>query len=158
MAGFDFDRGRSNNMVEAESRGCLTAGRWGKRYGVSAAAVVAIMQPTEAHHTGTGRRGRSRLTAVLPGELVPTAEQLAAMRAFDTGDRPQVAGVYLKWKTVYDGPHGRKRFVPTVGIFEGDEVGSRKLKEFEPMTTEQMAVAREWEGKDLREFRAEISA
>lgn len=158
MAGFDFSRGRSNNMIDAEARGMLTIGRWGKRYGVSAAAVEAVMRPTEAHHTGTGRRGKSRLTPVIEAVLEPTAEQLEAMRAFDAGERPQAAGVYLKWEKVYDGPYGRKRFIPVVAIFRGDEVRSRKLKEFTPLAGDDLDFAREWEGKDLRDFRAILAA
>jgi hypothetical protein len=158
MAGFDYAAGRSNNMVEAESRGMVTIGRWARRFKVSAAAAVAVMRPTEAHHTGTGRRGKSRLTPVIDAATEPTAEQLAAMRAFDAGDRPQVSGVYLKWAAVYDGPYGRKRFIPTVAVFEGDEAASRKLKEFESLTPAEMALARAWAGKDIREFRAALKA
>jgi hypothetical protein len=157
MAGFDFAAGRSNNMVEAELRGMVTIGRWGKRFGVSAAAVEAVMRPSEAHHTGTGRRGKSRLTPVIDSTLEPTAEQLAAMQAFDHGQRPQVAGVHLKWGKVYDGPYGRKRFVPLVAVFEGDEAASRKLKEFTPLAGADLEIARQWEGKDLREFRAALA-
>jgi len=87
MAGFDFSSGCSNNMLAARDRGMVNAGIWGKRYRVSAAAVMAVMEPTEAHHTGTGHRGRSRLTPVLPGDLEPTAEQVAAMREFDRAAR-----------------------------------------------------------------------
>ncbi len=83
MAGFDYEAGRSNNMVAAEERGMVTIGRWARRYKVSAAAARAIMRPHEAHHTGTGRRGKSRLTYVIAGDCEPTAEQLAAMRDFD---------------------------------------------------------------------------
>ena len=83
MAGFNFAAGRSNNMVAAEAAGKVTIGRWARRYGVSAAAAVAVMQPSEAHHTGTGRRGRSRLTPVIAGDCEPTAEQVAAMKEFD---------------------------------------------------------------------------
>lgn len=112
MAGFDFSAGCSNNMLAARARGMVNAGTWGRRFRVSAAAVVAVMRPTEAHHTGTGLRGRSRLTPVLPGYLQPTEEQLAAMRAFDSAakaakaakaapprvERDRVAR-YLRWPT-----------------------------------------------------------
>jgi hypothetical protein len=93
MAGFNFLAGRSNNMVLAESQGKITIGRWGKRYKVSAAAVMRIMCPTEAHHTGTGYRGKSRLTYVIHGETVPTEEQLERMRKFDADRR--AAKAYL---------------------------------------------------------------
>ena len=83
MAGFNYECGRSNNMVAAESRGLITIGRWAKRHGVSAAAAVAVMNPNEAHHTGTGRFGKSRLTPVIDADATPTNEQLAEMKAFD---------------------------------------------------------------------------
>ena len=83
MAGFDYEAGRSNNMVAAEGRGMVTIGRWAKRFGVSAAAAVNVMRPAEAHHTGTGRRGKSRLTPVIDGDTEPTAVQVAAMKALD---------------------------------------------------------------------------
>lgn len=83
MAGFNYELGRSNNMVAAEDRGMITIGRWAKRHGVSAAAAQEIIRPTEAHHTGTGRRGKSRLTFVIASEIEPTAGQLSAMREFD---------------------------------------------------------------------------
>ena len=154
MAGFNYELGRSNNMVTAESRGMITIGRWAKKHGCSAAAAVAVMWPSEAHHTGTGRRGKSRLTAVIDRELVPTAEQLEAMRAFDAGRRPQTRGVYLKWSADYSGPYGRKSWIPTVAIFDGDEAAARKLKEFTAFSGEEFEFAREWEGKDIRQFRA----
>lgn len=82
MAGFNHTAGRSNNMVAAEERGMEVVSTWGKRHGVSAAAALAVMRPSEAHHTGTGRRGKSRLTYVLSG-TEPTTEQLEAMREHD---------------------------------------------------------------------------
>ncbi len=107
MAGFSFSAGCSNNMLAARERGMVNASTWGRRHGVSAAAVVEVMRPGEAHHTGTGRRGRSRLTPVLPDDLEPTGEQLAAMRAFDAAARaakaapPRVERAcvarYLRW-------------------------------------------------------------
>ena len=149
MSGFNFEVGRSNNMLDAEERGMLTAGRWGRLHGgFSATAVVAVMRPSEAHHTGTGRRGKSRLTPVLDGDVGPTAEQTVAMRAFDAGDRPRVQGAYLKFESAR-GPYGRKRWIPTVGLFVGDEAAARKLKEFEPLDDAALAVARQWEGKDI---------
>jgi len=83
MAGFDYAAGRSNNMVEAEARGMVTIGRWAKRHGISARAAKAIMRPSEAHHTGTGFRGRSRLTPVIDADTEPSADELAEMRAYD---------------------------------------------------------------------------
>jgi len=157
MAGFNYEAGRSNNMVAAEDEGKLTAGRWGKRYGVSAAAVVAVMKPTEAHHTGTGRRGKSRLTSVLSGDLRPTDEQLAAMRAFDAGDRVKTKGAWLRWEAEYSGSFGRKRWVPTVGVYEGDEVPARKLKDFESLADADFAFAQGWQGRDFREFRKALA-
>ena len=63
----------------------------------------------------------------------------------DAGDRPQVQGAYLT-----RGPYGQ----PTVGLFVGDEVASRKLKEFEALDEAGMAVARQYEGMDIRDYRA----
>lgn len=83
MAGFNYSLGCSNNMLAARERGMVNVGTWGRRWGVSAAAVIEVMRPAEAHHTGTGRRGRSRLTYVIAGATEPTADQLAAMRGFD---------------------------------------------------------------------------
>lgn len=83
MAGYNYNAGRSNNMVAAESEGKVVVSQWAKRYRVSAAAAVEVMQPGEAHHTGTGRRGKSRLTPVLDWEQEPTEAKLAAMRQFD---------------------------------------------------------------------------
>ncbi|MFA5266290.1 MAG: hypothetical protein WC378_20900 [Opitutaceae bacterium] len=70
-------------MVSAEAAGKITIGRWAKRFGVSAAAAVEVMSPTEAHHTGTGWRGKSRLTPVIDSDSTPTDAQVAAMKAFD---------------------------------------------------------------------------
>lgn len=83
MAGFNYGLGRSNNMVAAEASGKITIGRWAKRHKVSAAAAGAVMQPCEAHHTGTGRPGKSRLTPVIQADREPTADQLARMQEFD---------------------------------------------------------------------------
>jgi len=120
MSGFNFALGRSNNMVVAEDRGMMTIGRWGKRHGVSARAAVEVMHPAEAHHTGTGRRGKSRLTPVIASDCEPSAEQLAAMRAWDAGERPAVRGWYIKWLRDYSGFRGRRRNVPTLGVYVGD--------------------------------------
>jgi hypothetical protein len=120
MAGFNHDLGRSNNMLAAEERGQVTVGRWAKKYGVTARAAVEVMNPSEAHHTGTGRRGKSRLTPVINESTVPTAEQLEAMKAWDRGERPTVRGWYVAWVKDYSGPYGRLRNIPTLGIFCGD--------------------------------------
>ena len=120
MAGFDYAAGRSNNMIAAESRGMVTVGRWGRKYKVSARAVMEVMRPAEAHHTGTGWQGRSKLTYVIEADLVPSAEQLAAMRAWDSGQRPTVQGWYVEWKRDYSGPYGRRRNVPTLAVYRGD--------------------------------------
>lgn len=126
MAGFNFELGRSNNMVTAEERGMVTLGRWGRRHGVSARAVQEVMRPTEAHHTGTGRRGTSRLTYVIEADREPTAEQLAAMRAWDSGQRPVVQGWYTAWSKDYSGPYGRRRNVPILDVYRGDAAGAPK--------------------------------
>jgi len=84
MAGFNYDSGCSNNMLEARERGMMNIGAWGRRYRVSAAAVENVMCPTEAHHTGTGRRGTSRLTYVISTKLEPTADQVAEMKRYDS--------------------------------------------------------------------------
>lgn len=150
MAGFDYKRGRSNNMVAAEKAGKITIGRWAKRYGVSAKAATWVMQPTEAHHTGTGRRGKSRLTPVLPRELEPTAEQLAAMKRWDSGDRPPVKGWFIKWRRV-PSDYGRGRVsLPTVGLFVGDP--AEAPKGFEPLDDAEFERAREYEGRRLRAY------
>lgn len=120
MAGFNYEAGRSNNMVAAEAAGKVVISRWARKYKVSAAAAVAVMQPAEAHHTGTGRRGKSRLTPVIDANAVPTDAQLAAMLAWDAGDRPVVQGWYVAWKKDYSGPYGRRRNVPTLGLYRGD--------------------------------------
>jgi hypothetical protein len=143
MAGFNFSAGRSNNMLAAEAAGMVTIGRWAKRHGVSAKAAESVMRPTEAHHTGTGRRGSTRLTYVIEGSKEPTPEQLEAMRAFDAGARPQIKGAYLRWKATYEQPYGRKRWVPTTALFEGDEVESCRLKDFLKLNDEEFAWAKE---------------
>lgn len=102
MAGFNYELGRSNNMVAAEEAGKITIGRWAKRFRVSARAAVAIMRPSEAHHTGTGRRGKSRLTPVIEGDREPTSDQLAAMREFDRAAKaarsaPPLTRCVIRW-------------------------------------------------------------
>ena len=99
MAGFDYSAGRSNNMVAAESRGMITIGRWAKRHGVSAAAAVAVIRPHEAHHTGTGRRGTSRLTPVVDSATEPTAAQLSAMVEHDrlSAQSRTIGGCRVRW-------------------------------------------------------------
>lgn len=125
MAGFNYELGRSNNMVSAEDRGMITIGRWAKKHKVSAAAAQAIMQPSEAHHTGTGRRGKSRLTAVIAGDLVPTQEQLAAMRDFDVQAKaakvapPRVINDCVFRRLEWPGRIAKSR-VPTEVIARGD--------------------------------------
>ena len=127
-AGFDHEAGRSNNMVAAEREGMITVGRWAKHYGVSARAAVEVMQPAEAHHTGTGRRGKSRLTPVIAADAVPTAAQLTAMLTWDRGDRPTVQGWYIAWEK-QTGRYGRRFNVPILAIFRGDIAEApRKLR------------------------------
>lgn len=152
MAGFDFEAGRSNNMVAAEDRGMITIGRWAKRHGVSAAAAVEVMHPTEAHHTGTGRRGTSRLTPVIDSAAEPTAEQLAAMLAWDRGDRPTVRGWHTVWVKDYSGPYGRRRNVPTLGLYEGDKASAPRG--FEPLSDEDFERAKSLAGRTLRPYAA----
>lgn len=150
MAGFDYSRGRSNNMVAAEDRGMLTIGRWAKRYGVSARAATEVMQPCEAHHTGTGRRGKSRLTPVIERDREPTAEELAAMRVWDSGQRPVVCGWFTKWDRRYDGPYGRRRNVPTVGLYEGDVADAPR--DLVKLTPAEFASAKAYAGRDLKAY------
>lgn len=83
MSGFNYELGKSNNALDAIERGMTTLGRWAKRHGVSAAAAESVMRPTEYHHTGTGRRGKSRATWYVAADLEPTAEHLSAMKEFD---------------------------------------------------------------------------
>ncbi|MFQ5591319.1 MAG: hypothetical protein ACE5HE_09170 [Phycisphaerae bacterium] len=150
MAGFNHERGRSNNMVDAEARGMVTVGRWARRHGVSARAAVEVMRPDEAHHTGTGRRGKSRLTHVLPRELEPSAGQLEAMRAWDAGDRPAVRGWHSKWEVEYTGPYGRRRNVPVLGVYEGDP--AKAPKGLEPLGDDDYAKAAKLAGQRLRAY------
>jgi hypothetical protein len=84
------------------------------------------MNPSEAHHTGTGRRGKSRLTPVILESTTPTGEQLEAMKAWDRGERPTVRGWYVAWSKDYSGPYGRRRNIPTLGIFCGDKAKAPK--------------------------------
>lgn len=147
MAGFNYELGRSNNMVAAEERGMITLGRWGRRYGVSARAVQEVMRPTEAHHTGTGRRGKSRLTYVIEAATTPTAEQLAAMRAWDAGQRPVVQGWFTSWRKDYSGPYGRRRNVPVLAVYRGDVASAPKgLVE---LSDPDFAAAQALAGRDL---------
>ena len=163
MAGFNFAAGASNNMIDARERGMVNVGDWARRHGCSAAAAVDVMAPTEAHHTGTGHRGKSRLTPVIAGDLEPTPEQIAAMKKFDAdrkaGALPQTRGLYMAWGTAYDGPYGRKRFFPAVGLFQGDAVKAKKLREFEALPADAAwALAQTWAGKDLRDYRKAVAS
>ena len=151
MAGYNYQAGRSNNMVDAEARGMITIGRWAKRHGVSARAAVEVMQPSEAHHTGTGRRGKSRLTAVIEVACEPTAAQLIEMRSWDRGQRPTVRGWYIKWLRDYSGPYGRRRNVPTLGLYEGDP--AKAPNGFRPIGEDpDWATAKALEGRTLRPY------
>lgn len=150
MAGFNYELGRSNNMVEAERRGMITIGRWAKRYGVSARAAVEVMQPCEAHHTGTGRRGKSRLTPVIESDLEPTAEQLERMKAWDRGQRPPVRGWYVEWEVNYDGPYGRRRNIPRLAVYEGDP--AKAPRNFTLLDEADYRRACELQGRRLRAY------
>lgn len=149
MAGFDYSAGRSNNMIAAEERGMITIGRWAKAHGVSARAATEVMNPTEAHHTGTGRRGTSRLTPVIAGDMVPSAEQLAAMQAWDRGQRPAAQGWYVKFESRY-GNYGKKFTVPVLAVFRGDaQDAPRKLT---ALSDAEFAAASALAGKSLRPY------
>ena len=148
MAGFDYQAGRSNNMVLAESNGKVTIGRWAKRHGVSARAAVEVMRPSEAHHTGTGRVGKSRLTPVIGRAVEPSPAELSAMRAWDRGDRPRVMGWYVRWTKDYSGPYGRKRNVPTVGLYRDDVATAPK--DLIRLEESEFERAKAFEGKALR--------
>lgn len=150
MACFNYELGRSNNMVAAEERGMVTLGRWAKRHGVSARAAQEVMRPTEAHHTGTGRRGKSRLTYVIAGDLEPTAEQLAAMREWDAGQRPVVQGWHTVWRKDYSGPYGRRRNVPVLAMYRGD--AAKAPKGLVALSDEDYAAAEQLAGRDLVPF------
>ncbi len=50
MSGYS-DFSKSNNAIEAESRDCYPASVLAKRLKVSTAAVTALMEPSEWHHT-----------------------------------------------------------------------------------------------------------
>ena len=97
MAGFNFELGRSNNMVAAEERGMVTIGRWARKYHVTAKAAKIVMDPDEAHHTGTGRPGKSRLTYVIERDTVPTDAQLVKMRAIDAGETITKTDCMVRW-------------------------------------------------------------
>jgi hypothetical protein len=125
----------------------ITIGRWAKRHGVSAGAAVEVMRPSEAHHTGTGRRGKSRLTPVIARDTEPTPEQLAALQAWDRGERPTVRGWYTAWEHDYSGPYGRRRNIPRVGIYEGDPAVTPRG--FEPLNEKDFAKASELAGRRL---------
>lgn len=150
MAGFDFAAGRSNNMVAAEAAGKITIGRWAKRHGVSARAAIEVMRPAEAHHTGTGRRGKSRLTPVIAADLEPMPEQLAAMQAWDRGERPIVQGWYTTWERRYDGPHGRKHNVPVLAVYHGD--AAEAPRDLRQLDDAEFAAASALAGRDLKPY------
>jgi hypothetical protein len=151
MAGFDYAQGRSNNMVAAEDRGMVTIGRWAKRHGVSARAAIEVMRPTEAHHTGTGRRGKSRLTAVIAGDCEPTAEQVAAMQAWDRGERPSVRGWYTTWEADYSGRFGRRCNIPLLAVYQGD--AGKAPRGFQPITDDaDWAAAQALAGRQLKPY------
>lgn len=154
MAGFNFELGRSNNMVAAESRGMITIGRWAKRFKVTAAAAVAVMQPPEAHHTGTGRRGKSRLTQVIDSAVEPTAEQIETMRDFDRAAKaakeapPTIvedcAARYITWPTTRGArrvPTEHVKLLFSVEMFADGTVAATELvEEFRAVTPEEIAA------------------
>jgi hypothetical protein len=116
MSGFNYAAGRSNNMMAAESRGMVTIGRWARQYGVSAAAAVEVMRPGEAHHTGTGRVGKSRLTPVIDGDREATPEEISVMKELDRAAKAaraapprEVPGCTARWLS-WPGRYARRRF------------------------------------------------
>ena len=127
MAGFNYSLGRSNNMVSAESRGMITIGRWAKKIKVSAAAARYVMQPREAHHTGTGHTGKSRLTSVIDEATNPTDEQLREMRAFDASASVEKSAAPLQLESCvaryveWPGRAAKRRF-PTEMIARLDQL------------------------------------
>jgi len=155
MAGFDHQLGRSNNMVLAEAAGKVTIGRWAKRHKVSARAAVEVMRPGEAHHTGTGHRGKSRLTPVIDSTVEPTSEQVTAMQAWDRGERPAVRGWYTVWGRV-TGRYGRVYRVPRLATYEGDPVNAPR--DFAPLEPEDFARAKLLAGRPLRPYAIRFDA
>ena len=150
VSGFNYEVGRSNNMVAAEENGQVTIGRWAKRHGVSARAACEIMQPSEAHHTGTGRRGKSRLTPVIARETVPSADQLASMKAWDRGERQPVQGWFVRWEKTYTGPYGRRQNIPRLELYSGDPKNAPRG--FKSLSDGDFARATTLAGKRLQAF------
>lgn len=115
MAGFDYSQGKSNNALAAEAGGKITLGRWAKRYGVTAAAAKAVMNVYEYHHTGTGRRGKSRETYYIASTWQASPEQIAEMKAWDRTARLAKAGIgaidhndcVVRW-IEWNGRYGRR--------------------------------------------------
>lgn len=52
MAGYDWEKGMSNNAVAAREQGLLPASQCARRIGVEAKFISANFSPVEYHHTG----------------------------------------------------------------------------------------------------------
>jgi len=107
MAGYDYDSWKSNNAIEAEVKGLMTAGRLAKRLGVSTRAVEEVAYPYERHHVSGAYN--------LVGYYDPTAitdAQLSRMRAADEAFHPyslrSATVKWLEWPRMKIGRYSRR--------------------------------------------------
>lgn len=79
MAGYDWSEGKSNNAVDAEDRGLMTAGDLAKSLGLRKASTIQeFLFPCEWHHSS---KFFNEIDYFDPEEVTP--DLLAKMKAFE---------------------------------------------------------------------------
>jgi hypothetical protein len=86
MAGYNWQRGKSNNAVDAERDNCFPASTLAKKLGVSAEAIRKTLEPSEWHHTSgwfneTNYYDGDLLIRLARGEPVDDVSDLEVARA-----------------------------------------------------------------------------
>jgi len=143
-------QGKSNNYLAAQAAGRLTAGQaakvLSKRLGRPVKAKDLEPFATEYHHAGCFGGNKARRVFFF------AAADLERITAADL-DRAAlpVWGWVLGFKPVYDGPYGRKRYVPTIAeVGQFDQAKAKRLGEkFHLLTEAEAAEAKGAEGKVL---------
>jgi len=108
MAGYDWGQGKSNNAVDAEDRGLMTASALAKKLGLKKAGTVSeFLYPSEWHHASSYY---NEVDYYDPDDVTP--ELLEQMNAAERSAREQEAEViehcrveWVEWSGSRRHPH-----------------------------------------------------
>lgn len=125
MAGYNYQKGKSNNAVAAERRGLMTATQAAKAFGVEAKAISSLISSSEWHHSSSFY---NEVNYYDPEDIEENIKELRELSKKIKSERANTyCGVgsakYLEWSGTRKRPHAEEVDLDDARIeIKGDSV------------------------------------